>query len=543
MNSHKLTLKRKKMLMKTKYTFLVLLGLMLSTSCNKILDINPEEYNLLADDYYKNEEQLNAALRGIYAINADPQLYGASIIGRMGLEADEGYESYSSDLASVGDYTVFATDSRILGYYRSLYRGINRANLLLENIDNKEIDINDTERNHIKGQALFLRANYYFMLVNKFGGVPLTLKATRSASTEDLQIPRSTTKQVYDAVVADLEAAADLLKPITAVPSGAAISKSAAWSMLARVCLYMAGQPLNETAKYAKAAEWAGKVMDIGFHALNASYENVFVNYAQDKYDTRESIFEIDFWGNGTGIYTNTGGTVGRNNGVAYPADSSNVGYSIGAIRSSAWLYSIYAANDLRRDWAIAPYSYTGTPRVKVNWTTGTPFQRYAGKFRRESEILLPKSTTSTPQNFPILRYADVLLMYAEGINESLGHPTAEAYEAINEVRRRAIGAAVKVPNPLADITNMSYADFKAEIKEERARELCFEALRKNDLVRWGDFYNNIKYIATLIPAGTSSYIVAARAYYSNATPRDVVWPIPVYELGVNRKLVQNVGW
>lgn len=529
--------------MKTKLKFLVLFSLMLSMSCNKILDIKPEEYKLVADEYYNNETQLNAALRGVYAILADPLLYGSSMIGRMGLDGDEGYESYSVDQASVGDYTVFATDLRILSYYRTLYRGINRANLLLENVDNKDIDINDVDRNHIKGQALFLRGYYYFMLVNKFGGVPLTLRATRSAKTEDLLIPRSSTKEVYDAVVADLELSADLLKPITAISSGAEISKSAAWGILARVCLYRAGQPLNETAQYGKAAEWAEKVMSLNFHDLNQSYESVFINYAQDKFDTKESILEVDFWGNGSGIYVNTGGSVGRINGVAYPADNSNVGYSVGAVRSSSWLYGIYKANDLRRDWAIAPYSYSGTPRVKVNWTTGTPFQRYVGKFRRESEILLPKSTTNTPQNFPLLRYADVLLMYAEAINESLSQPTLEAKEAINQVRRRAIGAKVKEPNALVDITNLSYVDFKSEIKEERARELCFETLRKNDLVRWGDFYNNFKYVASLVPAGTTSYLVSARDYYNNAKPRDVIWPIPTYELGVNRKLVQNVGW
>lgn len=529
--------------MKTTYKFLILLGLLLNFSCEKILDVKPEEYKILADDYYKTEGELNSALRGVYAILADGSLYGANMLGRMGLEGDEGYESYSSDLASVGDYTVFATDAKILTYYRSLYRGINRANMILESVDDPSITISTEERNHIKGQTLFLRGYYYFMLVNKFGGVPVLLKATRSAATEDLQIPRSSTKEVYDVVVNDLKTAADLLKPISAVTAGTIATKSAAWGMLARVCLYMAGEPLKETARYAEAAAWAEKVITSGSHSLNPSYEAIFVNYAQDKYDTKESIFEVDFWGNGTGIYTSTGGSVGRLNGVAYPADESNVGYSVGNIRSTSYLFGLYDVNDLRRDWAIANYNYTGTPRVKVMLSGGTPFQRYVGKFRRESEVLLPKSTTSTPQNFPILRYADVLLMYAEGINESNNGPNQAAYDAINQVRRRAIGAPVATPNSLVDITNMSYADFKMEIKEERARELCFETLRKNDLVRWGDFYTNFKYLLTQVPAGTSSYLVAAKAYYSNARARDVIWPLPTYELGVNRKLVQNLGW
>jgi len=529
--------------MKATYRISLLFGLMLSLSCNKILDVKPEEYIIVADDYYRTEEQLNAALRGAYAILADGTLYGGNMLGRLGLETDEGYESYSSDLATVGDYTVFASDSKILGYYRSVYRGINRANLLLESVDDPTIQIAQVERSHIKGQALFLRGYYYLMLASKFGGVPVQLKATRSAKTEDLQIPRSTLKEVYTVVLTDLQAAADLLKPITQVSAGTIATKSAAWGMLARTCLYMAGQPLNEADKYAEAAGWAKKVMETGQHDLNASYQQVFVNLATDKFDTKESIFEVDFWGNGTGIYTNTGGMVGRNNGISYPADDSNIGYSIGAIRSSAWLYEVYESTDLRRDWAIANYYYTGTPRVKTFYTGGTPFQRYCGKFRRESEILLPKSTTSTPQNFPLLRYSDVLLMYAEAINESAHGPSAEANEAVNQVRRRGAGLPVKTPSAQVDVNGLLYDDFKAEIKEERARELCFEALRKNDLVRWGDFYNSMKFILGQVPAGTSSYLVSARSYYGNAMPRDVVWPIPTYEMGVNRKLTQNVGW
>jgi hypothetical protein len=133
--------------------------------------------------------------------------------------------------------------------------------------------------------------------------------------------------------------------------------------------------------------------------------------------------------------------------------------------------------------------------------------------------------------------------MYAEAINESAHGPSTEANEAINQVRRRGAGLPVKTPSVQVDINGLLYDDFKAEIKEERARELCFEALRKNDLVRWGDFYNNMKFILGQVPAGTSSYLVSARSYYGNAMPRDVVWPIPTYEMGVNRKLTQNVGW
>lgn len=527
--------------MKNIKLYILLTAVMLSFACNKILDVDAGKYIILEEEYYKTEEQLNAALRGVYSTLADGSLYGNNMLGRMGLEADEGYESYSSDLNSVGDYNVYAIDPKILGYYRVFYRGVNRANLLLESVDDPAINITPKERDHIKGQALFLRGYFHFMLANKFGGVPLMLKATRAnaVKTEDLQKARTSLREVYISVLSDLQTSADLMKPMSEVNRGTQASKSAAWAMLARVCLYMAGQPLNDNSRYAEAADWAKKVKDANYHELNPSYEKIFVNYATDVMEPKESIFEVDFYGNGTGIYANTAGMVGRNNGIQYPLDSSNVGYSIGAIRSTSYLFDLYKTGDTRRDWAIAPYYYTGTPRVKTNWGTGTTFQRFCGKFRRESEILLPKSSASTPQNYPIMRYADVLLMYAEALNEMPGGDKTLAREQINIVRRRAI----TVGSVDREITATDYNTLKEVIIEERARELCFEGLRKNDLVRWGLFASSMQYLNGLVPVGTSSYIVAARAYYTNAKPRDVVWPIPTNEMTVNRLLTQNVGW
>ncbi len=511
-------------------------------ACNKVLDINAGKHIILEEDYYRTEEQLKAAMRGAYSTLAEGTLYGGNMLGRMGFEADEGYEAYASDFQTVGDYAVYATDAKILAYYRMAYKGVNRANLLLESVDDPAISISQKERNHIKGQALFLRGYFHFILANKFGGVPLMLKATRSnaVSTTDLQKRRASLKDVYLSIVSDLETSSTLLKPMSEVKTGTQASQSAAWAMLARVCLYMAGQPLNETSRYAEAAEWAKKVKDANFHELNPSYERVFVNYATDIMEPKESIFEVDFYGNGTGVYANTGGSVGRLNGIQYPLDESNIGYSNGILRSSSYLYDLYQAGDTRRDWAIAPYSYTGTPRVKTNWTAQTTtFARFCGKFRRESEILLPKSSVYTPQNYPIMRYADVLLMYAEALNEMPGGDKALAQEQINIVRRRAM----PVGTPDREIMDTDYNGLKDAVIEERARELCFEGLRKNDLVRWGRFFSSMQYVSGLVPVGTTSYVVMARAYYANAKARDVVWPIPTNEITVNRLLTQNVGW
>lgn len=530
--------------MKTKILSILFIGMLTFSSC----DLLEVELNgtLQEETYFKTEQQLETSLNGVYATLAEGYLYGNYMLGRLGLDADEGYNTYSSDVGSVSQYLAAPSDVKILSYWRRLYEGINRANLLLENIDKPEMD--SLKRNNIKGQAMFLRAYYYSMLVTRFGDVPLVVKLARSGSAGEVMIPQTPAKEVYEFIISEMSQASELVMDIDKVESPGRVSKSTVWGMLSRMCLYMAGNPVNDTKRYEEAAYWAKKVIDSNKHALNPSYKQIFINYAQDIYDYKESIWEVEFWGNNTGNYTNVAGMVGRNNGILNTADY-DFGYSAGMIRSTTVLYDLYAADgtDSRRDWAIAPYYYSGNPAVLVNWTAGgTKFQRYCGKFRREYETISPKSTSATPINYPLLRYSDVLLMYAEAVNQKATKTTNEidsAYWAINQVRRRAFGLNMNTPAPTVDLSNLSEPDMLLEIQKERSRELCFECLRKNDLVRWGIFYTQMKNVLANIPSGTSSYITYAINTYSNVSQRDVIWPIPTYEIGVNRYLKQNKGW
>src|SRR5690606_24299308 len=163
---------------------------------------------------------------------------------------------------------------------------------------------------------------------------------------------------------------------------------------------------------------------------------------------------------------------------------------------------------------------------------------------RREYETVLPKLNSQTPQNFPILRYSDVLLMYAEAYNEVYQGANDDAIEYLNMVQRRGLGLDPDVASPATDFTDRDYASFKKEVRDERPRELCFEMLRKNDVVRWGVFYDNMVSREAETPQTfTSSYYVRARRYFRSVERRDAWWPIPSYEMGVNKKLVQNPGW
>lgn len=425
-----------------KILFILLTGMLsILSSCEKFLETTPQDF-VSPVNYYETKTQLNAALNAVYDPLGNASLYGDRMLGRMGLDADESYRASTSELTGISVYDVSVSDVFVLGFWRQCYEGINRANLLLENIG-KATDIADVDRNAIEGEALFLRAYYHFMLVSNFGDVPLILASLPNA--ENTSVARTPAKEVYNKIIADMTRAEGLVKPITTIGFGGRVNTSAVRGILARVCLYAAGHPVKDVSRYAEAREWALKVINdaSAAHALNPDYKRIFINYAEDKYDIKESIWEVEFWGNRLDAYRE-GGRVGNNNGIQN-LNTANVafGYTYGFICTTGKLYKLFPANalgfslDTRRDWSIGEFRWTSTG--KVLQTRTQIYERFSGKWRREYEILTPKGINDTPQNFPILRFSDVLLMFAEADYEINGS-TPEAINAVNLVRRRAYG-------------------------------------------------------------------------------------------------------
>lgn len=539
---------------------LLSLGVVCSTSCS-LLDTEPQDF-VTPSDFYNNAQEVDMAVAATYAILAEGNLYGGNLLGRMGLSADIGYESYSSDYGTVGDYDVQPSDAKVAAYWRWFYNGINRANMLMENID-KASDMSEAEKNRVRAEARFLRGYYHFMLVVRFNNIPLILHSVSDANAESVQIAQSTPRDTYLQIIADMEAAAADLPAAAVLEMPGRVSQSTAYGMLSRVCLYMAGYPVKEPGMYAKAREYAEKVISNGYHRLNPSFQELFLCYIQDRYDPQESLFEVEFYGNNEGAYTTTAGQVGRTNGIGCSAKEipgtgqtliDLFGYSIGAIRATPYFLSLYETTDLRRDWTICPFSYNvNYPETgyKVALTSGDTWSRYCGKFRREYEVILPRSTNYTSINYPLLRYAEVLLNWAEAVAADPANQSAEdlarAYELVNQVRRRGYGVDIYTPNAEADLEMGDKWMLFEQIKDERPRELGFENLRKDDIVRWGEFNSRMRYlrqmVLTIPESYTSSYYANAKRYYANSEARDEFWPIPTRELGVNRKLVQNPGW
>lgn len=430
--------------MKNMY-ILLLLALVTTGSCNKFLDAKPEDI-VFPGNYYTTEQELEYALTSVYHVLGADGAYGNNALYLLGWSGEEGFMNRSNIATGAFRNNNSLSDSYVTTFWRELYNGINRANILLANVDNNP-EIPEEKRKVVRGEALFLRAYFYFLLVQNFGGVPL--KLSPSVSAVDVHIERATDKQVYEQVIKDMTEAETLVQPIHELGYGGRVNKSAVRGILMRVNLHMAGHPVKETARYQDVLNWGKKIMEDteAGHQLNPSFSDIFITIAQEKYDIKESIWEVEFVGNGSDNYSETGRN-GWINGIS--TNNTNTGRADAYMWYTAKLYNSFEAGDLRKYWCIPFFNYGAMPAdagtkslIGEITSEATKYSRSPGKWRREFETLVPKMATRSPINVPLLRYTDVLLMYAEALNELSG-PTPEAIELVNQVRRRAWSTGIK---------------------------------------------------------------------------------------------------
>jgi starch-binding outer membrane protein, SusD/RagB family len=430
--------------------FFIVTALISLGSCVKELDTVPSDF-VSNVNFYSNAKELDAALAGIY----DPLLSGGN--GYYGAMYSEHYrigfigtdESSVSQRMANNDYPSHyneTTNSAFVGnFWASCYDGINRANTFLENI-NKSTSITEDQRNGYKGEVTFLRAYYYFLLTQWFGDVPLRTKST--TSLEDAQVEFTPSIKVYDFIISEMTLADNLLAKQTAdkMTNSERVSQTAVEGILARVCLYAAGNPINDTKRYAEASSWAKKVIASGLHRLNPDFQQVFINHSADLPDNtfRESMWEIGALVALSDV-TAREGTIPR---TGISAATGLLSASSGFERVTPRAYYTFADGDLRRDWSIAPFYYTsnGFATTVVNTTnyfadSYTKWNREPGKWRRYYENITISTSVISNQNVPLLRYSDVLLMFAEAEFEVKNRvATPEVIDAINQVRRRGYG-------------------------------------------------------------------------------------------------------
>lgn len=484
--------------MKKTWTLLLLLT---SAACEKSLDLAPLS-NLTNATYYQSAADALAVVNSCYAhLNS---AYGAA----------DGY--VFPDLVTTDDAVPFLTggpDRPLLwrynitsfnvyvNLYSTSYAGINRCNTVIDRLPGIAMD--EALKKRYVAEARFIRALHYFNLVRLYGDVPLVTRET--TSLEGLNVSRAPVDDVYALIEADLkEAETTLPRTYPAADAGRA-TQGAAKALLAKVYLTRAGTTKGSPF-WAQAAAKCREVIDLGVYDLWPNYADAFSLAAKGG---REAVFEVQYL---TDVRGNPFGThYGVRSVPLYPGPGS------GAARVSPSLFNAFSANDRRRSVTFqTSYTLNG---VTVNLSATDPDPTRAVSFQKLWDRTA--RTNAGGLSFPIIRYADVLLMQAEALNETGNGPSADAYAALNRVRTRA---------GLMPAANLDYATFREAVWQERRLEFAFEAQRRFDLLRTGRLLDAVK---------------AENSFNRNATiqPFHALLPIPQAEMDANPNLKQNPGY
>lgn len=387
-----------------------------------------------------------------------------------------------------------------LELWQGHFRALLDVNTALKAVLNGQVqDATDETISHLIGEAKFLRAWNYFQLVRLWGGVPLYLENDNPIKDPKA---RASIAEVYDQIVSDFIEATEKLPAAWADTPGKPTS-GAANGLLAKVYLTMATAPLNATTNYQKAAETAKKVIDAGTYSLVPSIYDVFK--IENKYGPEmmwgfnstidDLATDAPIWGPGTDPYWGWGDYLVDNHwDTLYPQQPRKDAYIIDSLNG------VY----------YTEFDYNNSPSVgkyMPPYITEEQYQNY-----------------TSPNNLPIIRYADVLLIFAEAENMANGGPTQAAVDAINQVIDRANDYHPNASAPLLT-TAMTRDDFDDAVINERNLELCFEYDRYFDLLRK-------RLLLQANPWGAENF-----------SDEDYLFPIPEVDLRLNKLLEQNPGY
>ena len=433
--------------------------------CSKLKEVPPGQ--LATANFYKSQSDFEAATIGEYQplfYNYTAWDFNGPFIMCYGAE-DGTTRAPATDSKLFDEFKPSPTSSTLTGVWGMCYKSINNADLVLLNLPNAK-DIPAAKVAEYTGQAKFLRALNYFYLTRWWGKVPLVTEANviKSDTAHEADVP-----VIYALIVKDLQDAIAAL-PVSFPDKGRA-TKGAAQGLLAKVYLTMAGWPIGDATKYASARDMAKSVMDAGTYKLEKNFSDLWL--AKNKLTNSEFMFFL------SGISTASGAVGSHHHVATRPTEEG--GWSDRF--SEARFYNAFPAGP-RRDASFHTTFTTG-----INWQNSLYAQPYMSKYRdagAASTMDGPIINPNAGDGFAVLlRYADVLLMYAESANMAEGGPSAAAYAAINQVRRRANGKDPLTPDVASDLApGMSQAAFDAAVIAERNWELAFEANRWFDLVR-----------------------------------------------------------
>lgn len=509
----------------------LLIAIVLLGSCKKdFLTLYPQG-NLNEGNFYKSTIDFQQGVVGAYVPLRD--------VSNMAYYMDEiradnsryDYNSKDRGNALAENLTNFldASDNPlILTRYQADYNGIARTNVILDRIQNITFKMSDADKNQIIGEAKALRGHYYFDLVKNYGGVPINLHEVKSPN--DAYLPRASVDSVYAQIIKDLKDAHDLLP----VPnfSGAQTGRATKGSVATEL-----GAVYLQRKDYASAIPYFTEVTLMGY-SLYPNYRDIF--NPSNKTGNKEIIFDVQYQSGTTGqqsdfIYRFTPLTTNTLQILGVSFNNTVGGWNV----PTDDLVSKFSPLDQRFDASIGIVE--GTIDANTNFiptrvasvinyvpTPGTVAKYFAKKYYYTP---YPNLYRNTDQNWPLYRYSGVKLMLAECLNET--NKPGDALPYLNDVRARAFGAGN------GQVTTMDQGMLRDTIALERRLELCFENKRYQDLIRAGQA------IPVLTAYGTMMKLMypylLPQTYM--VTKERLLYAIPLREIQLNSKLVQNPGY
>ncbi|KAA2240241.1 RagB/SusD family nutrient uptake outer membrane protein [Chitinophaga agrisoli] len=511
--------------MKNYLLYIIVFAAALCSCKQDFLELTPED-SPNANDFFKTEAQFQQALTGAYQSLRGMASQSAYLMGEMRSDNTH-YDFYAKDRGihilrreNIDNFLDDAQNQWSNQFYFDAYTGIARCNTVISRLES--VELGAAVEDQLSAEARFLRAYYYFNLVRYFGGVPLYLKEV--IKQEDAFVPRATAEETYNTIIEDAKYAISKLAAPAAFPQTGRATLGAAKTLLAEVYI--------TRKQYAEASPLLKDVTQMGY-ALLSNYADV---YALQNKNSTESVLEAQF----------QQGDQGQQSQFIYwfmpkTKDAKPItGVTANTLLTGGWnvptqdMLDAYEPGDKRKDASVAVAEGvidTDGEFKAESLKSIVNYQAPAGKVYRlfiRKYLHAHSREANTDDNWPLYRYADVLLLLAESLNEE--GKGAEALPYLNQVRTRA---------GLTAATATDQATLRDIIAHERRVELAFENHRWNDLVRTG------KAITVMTAHGVKlkqqySYLTAS-SY--QVTQNRLVYPIPYSEMQLNKQLIQNNGY
>ena len=510
--------------------YIIIISCLAFSSCKKVIDLYPES-NLNTGTYYSNFAELSAGLNGCYNGMQSPLTTEWALTEVRSDNSKQGVPGSTSainnDLSDLDMFIPATTQQNIYNYWLNTYNNIRNANIILKNLgvnydpasgsislSNITIPIADVDRKQLAGEALFIRAYHYFNLIRLYGGVFLV--HTPISADEAKTMTRASVADIYKLIETDLVAAAGYMSnlkftQITAANKGKANSWSAK-ALLGKVYL-------TQNKKSEAITQLQDVVTNSGF-SLQSTYANVF---SITNEVNSEILFAVRFKAGGFGLGSRFGNDFGPLNSGSTVINGSGQGLNT----PTTEIDTLFVAGDARRAVNIAKY-LPGTASERI----------YVRKYL--NPVVL---TNDGESDWPVIRYADVLLMLAE----AQGYSTS-SISLINQVRTRT-----GLGNLPATVNTVAL--FEKALTLERRLEFAFENQRWFDLVRFNKTMTTITAEQTMKDHFADEYFTHYRLYvapaptlaelYANTTPEHMLLPIPQREIDTNTQLEipQNPGY